>query len=380
MKENENKKLNLILKSPSFKSISKTLIAISLGIVLGIMIIVISNPARSLTGIIRLLRGPFNNPINGWIGIGQILYRSTPLIFTGLAVAFAFKTGVFNIGASGQYTLGLFVALIVGVLGTKLGPLQWPIAILAGGLAGAFWGMFPGIFQAFFKVNVVITGIMFNYIGLFLVNGLLGRPLKKYLVDGATNRTIKVRDAKTPYFFLNKIFPNSGLDFGIILAILFAIIAYFILNKTIFGREIKSVGLNRDAAKYAGVNEKRMIILSMVISGFFAGVGGALFILAPSVYNLGNNYSLENTVLTAGFDGIPIALLANSNPIGVIFSAIFVSYIKVSDVALQSIGYPSEMVGIVISVILYFSAFSLIIGEYLVKIVKRRKKAEEEEI
>lgn len=380
MKENENKKLNLILKSPSFKSISKTLIAISLGIVLGIMIIVISNPARSLTGIIRLLRGPFNNPINGWIGIGQILYRSTPLIFTGLAVAFAFKTGVFNIGASGQYTLGLFVALIVGVLGTKLGPLQWPIAILAGGLAGAFWGMFPGIFQAFFKVNVVITGIMFNYIGLFLVNGLLGRPLKKYLVDGATNRTIKVRDAKTPYFFLNKIFPNSGLDFGIILAILFAIIAYFILNKTIFGREIKSVGLNRDAAKYAGVNEKRMIILSMVISGFFAGVGGALFILAPSVYNLGNNYSLENTVLTAGFDGIPIALLANSNPIGVIFSAIFVSYIKVSDVALQSIGYPSEIIGIVISVILYFSAFSLIIGEYLVKIVKRRKKAEEEEI
>ncbi len=363
--ENNNLKIKLkhFLKSPSFKSITNTLIAISIGIIIGIIIIIISNPAKAHIGALRLLRGPFNNPINGWVGIGQILYRATPLIFTGLAVAFAFKAGVFNIGASGQYTLGLFVALIVGVLGTKLGPLQWPAAVLAGGLAGALWGMFPGLFQAFFKVNVVITGIMFNYIGLFLVNGLLGRPLKKYLVDAATNRTIKVTSARTPFFFLDKIFPRSGVDFGIILAILFALLAYFIINKTVFGREIKSVGLNRDAAKYAGVNEKKMIVFSMVISGFFAGIGGALFILAPSVYNLGNQYSLENVVLTAGFDGIPIALLANSNPIGVIFSALFVSYIKVSDVALQSIGYASEMVSIVISIILYFSAFSLIIGE-----------------
>lgn len=375
MAENSLKiKLSNFFKSPNFKSIYNTLIAIALGILVGIVIIIISNPSKAHIGAFRLLRGPFNNPINGWVGIGQILYRATPLIFTGLAVAFAFKAGVFNIGASGQYTMGLFVALIVGVLGTKLGPLQWPVAVLAGGLAGAFWGMFPGLFQAFFKVNVVITGIMFNYIGLFLVNGLLGRPLKKYLVDASTNRTIKVKDARTPFLLLDKIFPRSGVDFGIILAILFAVLAYFIINKTVFGREIKSVGMNRHAARFAGVNEKKTIIFSMMISGFFAGLGGALFILAPSVYNLGNSYSLENVILTAGFDGIPIALLANSNPVGVIFSALFVSYIKVSDVALQSIGYASEMVSIVISVILYFSAFSLIIGEYVVKIIKKKKE------
>src|SRR5690554_5970166 len=381
LNENFKDRLNKIWSTPAFKAISNTLIAILLGIIVGLIIIVISNPSRAHIGAMRLLRGPFNNPINGWIGIGQILYRATPLVFTGLAVAFAFKAGVFNIGASGQYTMGLFVALIVGVMGTNLGRFQWPIAILAGGLAGAFWGMFPGIFQAFFKVNVVITGIMFNYIGLFLVNGLLGNPLRKYLVDSATNRTIKVKGlARTPFFFLDKIFPRSGVDFGIILAIIVAIIAYYIINKTVFGREIKSVGMNRDAARYAGVNEKKMIIASMSISGLFAGIGGALFILAPSVYNLGNNYSLENVILNAGFDGIPIALLANSNPIGVIFSAIFVSYIKVSDVALQSVGYASEMVNIIISIILYFSAFSLIIGQFILKLVKRKNKANAEEV
>lgn len=289
--------------------------------------------------------------------------------------------GLYHQSLNNNQDLNPTVAIITKKSGPNLGRFQWPVAILAGGLAGAFWGMFPGIFQAFFKVNVVITGIMFNYIGLFLVNGLLGNPLRKYLVDSATNRTIKVKGlARTPFFFLDKIFPRSGVDFGIILAIIVAIIAYYIINKTVFGREIKSVGMNRDAARYAGVNEKKMIIASMSISGLFAGIGGALFILAPSVYNLGNNYSLENVILNAGFDGIPIALLANSNPIGVIFSAIFVSYIKVSDVALQSVGYASEMVNIIISIILYFSAFSLIIGQFILKLVKRKNKANAEEV
>lgn len=362
-------------KSDSYKSITASLVAILIGILIGILIIIITNPMNSGLGIARLLMGSFNNPRGGWVGIGQLLYRATPLIFTGLAVGFAFKTGVFNIGASGQFTMGMFVALVIGILGDNLGVMQWPVALLAGGLAGALWGAFPGFFKAYFNVNVVITGIMFNYIGMFLVNGLLGTsgPLYSRMVDGSQNRTIFVdQNARTPYFFFDKIFKNSGLDFGIIIAVIAVIIIYFILNKTVFGRELKSVGLNRDAAKYAGVNEKRAMIISMTISGFLAGIGGALYILAPSARNLGMQYSIENHVLMQGFDGIPIALLGGSNPIGIFFAALFVQYIKLSGDALQSIGYAAEIVNLIIAVILYFSAFGLIVSQQLAKLRKKK--------
>lgn len=366
-------KWNEFKVSQGFKNITASLLAILLGILLGIIIILITNIGNSGVGISRLLLGAFNNPRGAWIGIGQLLYRVTPLVFTGLAVAFAFKTGVFNIGASGQYTMGLFVAAIVGILGDNLGFMQWPIALLAGGLAGALWGALSGVFKALFNVNIVISGIMLNYIGMFLVNGMLGGFLRPYMVDGAQNRTITVdQAARTPYALLDKIFPNSGLDFGIILAIGFVVLIWFVLNKTVFGRELKSVGMNRDAAKYAGVNEKRAIILSMAIAGFLAGIGGALFILAPSIRNLGNQYSLENVILGAGFDGIPIALLGNSHPVGVFFAALFVQYIKLSGDPLQSLGYASEIVNLIIAVILYFSAFALIISQYVTKLRKKK--------
>lgn len=365
----------ILREKEGYKKFIASLLAILFGLLIGIILILFNKPGQALTGIWRLVRGPLNNPFGFWSGIGQLLYRSTPLIFTGLAVAFAFKTGVFNIGASGQYMVGLFAAAIVGILGDGLGFMQWPVAVLCGALAGAIWGMIPGMFKAYFNVNVVITGIMFNYIGLFFINGMLDGPLKSKMVNQAQNRTIAMdQNARTPYFFLDKIFPYSGADFGIILAIIAVIVIYFILNKTVFGRELKSVGYNHHAAKYAGIAEKKAIILSMTISGLLAGVGGALFILAPSVFNLGNTYAVESVVLSAGFDGIPIALLGNSNPIGVLFSAFFISYIKQSDLALQSIGISSEMVNMIVAIILYFSAFSLIVSQYVAKILKKRKE------
>lgn len=372
------KEYKILKEKEGYKKFVASLLAIVLGLLIGIILIIINKPGNALNGIWRLLRGPLNNPFGFWSGIGQLLYRSTPLIFTGLAVAFAFKTGVFNIGASGQYMVGLFAAMVVGILGDSLGFMQWPVAVLCGALAGAVWGMIPGAFKAYFNVNVVITGIMFNYIGLFFINGMLDGPLKSKMVNQAQNRTIPIDQAgRTPYAFLDKIFPNSGADFGIILAIIAVIVIYFILNKTVFGRELKSVGYNHHAAKYAGVAEKKAIILSMTISGLLAGMGGALFILAPSIFNLGNTYNVESVVLQAGFDGIPIALLGNSNPIGVFFSALFISYIKQSDLALQSIGISSEMVNMIVAIILYFSAFSLIVSQYVSKFLKKRKEGKE---
>jgi len=375
-------------KTDAFKSISGALLAIGIGLLAGILLMFLINPSGAFTGIGRLLSGSFNHPKGGWIGFASMLYRATPLIFTGLAVAFAFKTGLFNIGASGQFTVGLFAALLVAVLGDKLGPFQWLVAVLVGMVAGFLWGAIPGFFKARHNVHEVITSIMFNYIGMFIVNGLLkSNLLAASLVDGTTNRTVRVdQNARTSYWFFDDLFPNTGLDVSFIIAIFTAIIIYVVLNKTVFGRELKSVGLNRHAAKYAGVNEKKSIILSMAISGMLAGLGGALFILAPSVRNLGNAYAMENVLVSEGFDGIPVALLASSHPIGVIFSTIFVGYIQYSGLSMQSSGFVLEIVKIIIAIILYFSAFALIMTQNFGKAkdffnkFKRKKPDDKEDI
>lgn len=370
-----------IKQTDGFQSLMGSLFAIFIGLLLGIIIIIIVDPRSSGQGILRLVKGFTNHHRGPWIGFGQLLYRITPLIFTGLAIAFAFKTGLFNIGASGQYTVGLFAACLVGILGDSLGNLQWIFAVLAGMGAGFIWGAIPGMFKAFFNVHEVITSIMFNYIGMYMVNGLLNSTfLRTRVVNGTTNRTLVVdQAARTPYGPFNKMFPNSGLDISILIAIGVAIILFFVLNKTVFGRELKSVGMNRDAAKYAGVNEKRSLILSLAISGMIAGLGGALFILAPSTRNLGNAYAIENVILSTGFDGIAVALLANSNPLAVLLSTLFIGHITLGGSHMQGVGFVPEIVDIIIGVILYFSAFSLIMTQNIGKIkdfFKRREKDE----
>lgn len=359
-----------------FSIFTGSLLAILFGILIGIVLILILNPSNASLGIGRLLKGSFNHPRGAMIGFGQLLYNSTPIILTGLAVAFAFKTGLFNIGASGQYTLGLFVASLIGILGDKLGSFQWIVALLAGGFAGAIWGAIPGIFKAFFNVHEVITSIMFNYVGIYFVVGMYKSEfLSTRVINGTTNRTVVVdQAARTPYGPFDTWFKNSGLDMGIIIAVFVAIALYLILSKTVFGRELKTVGLNKDAAKYSGVNEKKNIILSMAISGFVAGLGGALWILAPSARNLGNAFPLEEVIAGAGFDGIPVALLANNNPIAVIFTTIFVEYIKLGGGAMQSVGFVSEIVDIIVAIILYFSAFTLFMTQYFSKIMKKRSR------
>jgi ABC-type uncharacterized transport system permease subunit len=366
-----------ISAKPGAKSFGASLIAILLGLLVGFLVMVITNPLRSPRGLLTMLTGFFGHPRGAFIGFGELLARATPMIFTGLAIAFAFKTGLFNIGASGQYTIGLFAAMVVGLIGDPLGVFQWPVAVLAGALAGGLWGAIPGFFKSHLNVHEVITGIMFNYIGLYLVNGIITGVGKTVLLNGTTYRTKNIdQSARTPYFFMDKIFKNSGLDFSIFIAITACVVIYFILKKTVFGRELKSVGNNPFASKYAGINEKKSLIMSMAISGLLAGLGGALFILSPSTRNLGNTYSPENTILPAGFDGIPVALLANLNPLGVIASALFLQYIEMGGSYLQTIGYKPEIVDIIIGVILYFSAFALIVGRFLGQALKKKKKTE----
>lgn len=364
-----------IFSKPAVKTISSSLLAILLGLLVGFIIMLIAKPANAVYGLTTMFIGPFNTAAGPERAVGQLLYKATPYIFTGLAVGFAFKTGMFNIGASGQYMMGIFVAMIVAFLGGTLGVMQWPLAVLAGAVAGAIWGSIPGILKALLNVHEVITCIMLNHVAVYLINGILTNYLFSQIVDQSTNRSKPIpANARNPLVGLDKIFPHTGLDVGIIIAIVVVIITYFVLKRTVLGKELIAVGSNRHASRYAGINEKKSIVLSMAISGLFAGLGGALFILAPSRGNLGNNYAVVNEILPQGFDGIPIALLANSNPIGIFISALFIQYIQIGGDYMQNLGFKPEIVNVIVGVILYFSAFALIIGRSITKIFKRKKK------
>ncbi len=369
-------------------SAASSLIAILVGLAAGFIILLISNPGNAVAGLGMILSGGFNE---GMKGLGKVLYYATPIIMTGLAVGFAFKTGLFNIGATGQLMVGGFVAVFVGIRGDIFGPVQWLAALLCGMLAGALWGMVPGLFKALLNVNEVISSIMMNYIGMYGINYLIKNLA--YTVDGkkmlmvyhsAKSETFNVdASAVIPTWGLDNIFYRltkegnkdylTSLNGGILIAIVLAIVVYILLNRTTFGYELKACGYNRDASRYAGISEKRSIILSMMISGALAGIAGALMYLAPAE---GLHIEVKEVLAAQGFTGIPVALLGLSNPIGIIFSGIFVAYITVGGSNLTSLKYMEEIISIIIGIIIYFSAFSLLIKQQLAKITGGRKRAE----
>ena len=238
---------------------SSSILAIICGLLFGLIILFASNPGQAFYGFMMVLQGGFTDGIQG---IGQMLYLATPIIMTGLSVGFAFKTGLFNIGSSGQFTAGAFAAVFVGVKFTFLpAGVHCLVALMAALLAGAIWGFVPGFLKAFFNVNEVIASIMMNYIGMYLVNMLI----QKTVYDQVKNQTLPVAaGANLPKAGLDRLFPGTNINVGILIAILFVILIYVILNKTTFGYELKACGKNPDASKYAGINEKRNIVLSMV--------------------------------------------------------------------------------------------------------------------
>jgi len=331
--------------------------AIIIGLLIGFIVLIISNPAKALDGLGYILGGGFKSSKD----IGNVFYFATPIIMTGLSVAFAFRTSLFNIGASGQFIMGAFGAVFVGVTGTALGPFQWVVALLAAMLMGALWAVIPGVLQAYRNVNVVISCIMTNYIGMYLVNMLV----KATVYDSYTNRSLAVAStAQIPKLGLDTLFPGSSINGGILIAIFFAILLYILLNKTTFGYELKACGFNRFASRYAGINEKRAIVFSMVISGAMAGVGGGLLYLAGS----GKYISVEDVLAVEGFTGISVALLGMSHPIGTLFAGLFIAYITVGGSYMQLSGFVPEIIDIITAVIIYFAAFALILRSILQRI------------
>lgn len=354
-----NERFKHFLRGDGFISFLSSLMAIVVGLLVGLIILLLSNPSQAFNGFGAILAGGFVDMKN----MGQVFYFATPIILTGLSVGFANKTGLFNIGASGQFIVGAFAAVYVGVKWTFMpGVLHWIAALLMAMLAGAVWGLLPGLLKAKCNVNEVISCIMMNYVGMYLVNFLVSRTV----FDQLKNQSKRVSSsAVTPKLGLDQIFKTgnspSSVNAGIFVAIIAGIVIYIILAKTKFGFELKACGYNRNACKYAGINENRGIVLSMAIAGALAGLGGALLYLAGS----GKGIEVVDTLAAEGFNGIPVALLGLNNPIGIIFSGIFVAYLTVGGFNMQLYNFVPQVIEIIIAVIIYFSAFALLLKGFI---------------
>ena len=306
--------------------------------------------------------------------VGNMLFRATPLIMTGLSVAVANKTGLFNIGAPGQYLMGTLASLCIALgIPSEAVPVGiiWLLSFLGGCLAGALWGTIPGLLKALLNINEVLACIMTNWLAANLVTWAFDVSNFKNMVEGTKTGYIyktSFNGVATSKMGLDKLFPNSQVNGGILVAVLIAVAMYILMTKTTMGYQLKACGANRHAARYAGINDKRNIVLSMAIAGGLAGGGAALYWLSGNTEFFWSTYQ---SLPAVGFNGIPVALLAVNNPIGVIFTGIFMAMLDIVGQQLTGMtAYNEYITDVIISVIVYLSAFSLVIQTMLPKIKK----------
>ncbi len=356
--------LSFVSKS---STVSASVLSIIVGILIGFIILLIINVYDAGYGFINLMTGAFESNVT----ITKVFYNAAPLLMCGLAVGFVFKAGLFNIGVAGQFLFGGFMAIYAGVSWN----LPWWMCMIVAMIAGALWGAIPGIFKAFFNVNEVITSIMLNWAAVYLTRLIYYETPN--IIDKGHSSTYSLSDVNTsallPTLGLDSLMNSLYINIGIIIAILFAVLIYVILEKTTFGYTIKACGYNKNASTYAGINAKLVIILTLVIGGALAGIGGSIYYQATTVQYKTEMSGLVNVVSAIGFNGIPVALLAFSNPLGIIASSIFIGYLQVGGVAMQP-NYSSEMVNIILAVIIYFSAFSLLMKQLISKGVFKKKE------
>lgn len=374
-----------LLKKGGTTSVLATLISILIGLSAGSLLMLIVGIFDSKIGLsgawdgIRLVFiGLFNtgrnaagaltfgfNPSN----FGNMLFRAIPLILTGLSVALAYKTGLFNIGAAGQFLAGTAATLFVALeIPTTVVPawIVWLLAFLAGIIAGAVWGAIPGLLKATLNINEVLACIMTNWIAANLVTWAFDMSNLKNVTEGTKTAYIyktSFNGVETAKLGLDKIFPGSQVNSGILIAMLIAVIVYVVLSRTTFGYELKACGSNRHAARYAGIKDKRSIVLSMAIAGALAGAAASLYYLSgnPEFF-----WSTYQSLPAAGFNGIAVALLGACNPIAVIFTGIFMSMLQVIGSQVTFLTPFNEYItDVIIAVIVYLSAFSLVIKMWI---------------
>ena len=390
----KNTLLNIYEKDGTKKLLS-SLVSILVGLAVGAIVIVIVGLSKDTItgqgiwdGVRIIFAGILSTGRNAagqlsWgfnpTSLGNMLFRATPLIMTGLSVAVANKTGLFNIGAPGQYLMGTMASLMIALgISPETVPagIIWTMAFLGGCLAGALWGTIPGMLKAFLNINEVLACIMTNWLAANVVTwafdvsnfkNVVENTKTGYIyntsygltqVDGAWTY-VDGNGISTPKLGLDLLFPNSQVNGGILIAVLIAVAMYILMTKTTLGYQLKACGSNRHAARYAGINDKRNIVLSMGIAGALAGGGAALYWLSGNTEFFWSTYQ---SLPAAGFNGIPVALLAVNNPIGVIFTGIFMAMLDVVGQQLTGLtAYNEYITDVIISVIVYLSAFSLVI-------------------
>lgn len=350
----------------SLSNISSSLLAIVAGLLFGLLVLLAVDPSHAFKGFFTMVTAGIGQ--GGMKAVGNIFYMATPLMMTGLGVACAFKAGVFNIGGGGQFLVGGFIAILVAIKCEFLpGALRWIVPIIAAAIAGAIWAMIPGMLKAYRNVNVVISTVMMNYVGLYLVNFFI----KEFVYNSKTGQSQMVPvEGQLPKGGLDKIFANSSINIGIIIAIVICILVHFLVNRTTFGYELKACGMNPNACKYAGIKEKKNIVMSMMLSGALIGIGGAFMYLS------GKQIRAIDVQPGEGFTGIAIAIIAGNAPLGVILSAIFMAFVTVGGQYIQSYGFVAEIVDIITAAVIYFAAFTLIVKNFF-DTWNRKKQAKE---
>lgn len=345
--------------------------AVFFGLIVGVLLILFTknSPAEGFKYLFQGATGFRNGELTSLRKIGQLIITASPLILAGLAVAFSFRTGIFNIGVSGQMLIGGLTAMVVGTQFEMARIIHVPLVIICAALGGALWAFIPAILKAKYKVNEVVTTIMMNYVALEVVSFFIRNVIQSEHFDTESTRVLPSATMRVEW--MKTMFDGANVNIGIFIAILAAIVYAFILNRTTFGYELKAVGFNKDASEYAGIKVNTRVLHALMISGAIAGLAGVTFYLGSTDHiNIG-------ALPTYGFDGIVIALLGLNSAVGIILSSFLLAFFKVGSGAVKASlenNVPNQLVPMIISVIIYFSATSELFKNTIKKLVNRKKK------
>lgn len=349
-----NKNNKNILKNPGFQSFLAALVCIIIGVFIGYLVLLAISPKDAFEGIMSIMKNFLNyggkkQAVMKYFG--STLVKTAPLVMCSLSILFAYKVGFFNIGAAGQYVAGAAVSLFFALNFNC----HWTVCLVIAILAGAFWGAIPGLLKAYRNVNEVISGIMLNWIGLYLANSLI-----TIVKDPKTPFSYKLEEkspiSKLPSFGLEKLFSNNRyVTIAIPLAIIVAVLVWVILEKTKLGYELKATGANKNAAIYCGMNEKKNTILTLAISGGLAGLGAAFNYLS----GVEQWATTQTSVPGMGFNGIASAFLGGLSPIGAIFSSFFIQHITLGGGYLDKRVYCAQVSDLMSAIIIYLCGFAL---------------------
>lgn len=355
-----------ILRNNAFQALVASLLCILLGLLIGYLVLLFINPDGAWKAITTVVKNFFYYPRANkrWQYLGDTMVKTAPLIMCSLSILFAYKVGLFNIGAAGQYVLGAGASLYCALAWH----MPWYVCLIAAMVAGAVWGSLSGLLKAYFNVNEVISCIMLNWIGLYLINILLSN-----VKEVASPYTLELKgyspESMLPTLGLNTLFNNSKyVTIAIPLAILAAIFIWVLLTKTKFGFELRATGLNKYAARYCGMKEKYNIVITMAIAGALAGMGAALLFLTGF-----ERWSCtQSSVPAMGFNGIAAAFLGGLNPVGAIFSSFFIQHITNGGAYVDKTMYSAQISDLISAIIIYLCGFVLFLKQRMTGMADRR--------